>query len=124
MGLIINKLKIEGNKGKGEVTCLFDTGSTDTLIKEDVARRFTTIAELPHPIKFVMADGKTELETKKVVNIFITVNGCEIFEPAIVVENLSDEMLIGAEMMQRRKIKLDLENEKVTMDPKAARLRV
>jgi len=124
MGLIIKNLKIAGDKGDGEVTCLFDTGSSKTLIREDIAERFATIVSLIHPIYFKMADGKTELEARKVVNLFITINGCEIFEPAIVVKDLSDEMLIGAETMQVKKIKLDLENEKIIIDKSAARLRV
>jgi hypothetical protein len=57
------------------------------------------------------------------IGLFISINGCEILEQVIVTNKLSDEMIIGAETMQRRKIKLDLEKERVTIDPKAARLR-
>ncbi|MEW6481749.1 MAG: retropepsin-like aspartic protease [bacterium] len=124
MGLLVENLKVEGDKGKAEIACLFDTGSSETLIREDVAERIATIVELIHPIYFKMADGETPLEARKVVNLFITVNGCEILEPAIVVEKLSDEMIIGGETMQRRKIKLDLEKEKIIIDPRSARLRV
>lgn len=124
MGLVIKNLKIAGDKGEGSVACLFDTGSTETLIREDVAERLTTIVSLTHPLSFKMADGKIGLKAKKAGFLLITVNGCEIFEPVIVVENLSDEMIVGAETMQRRKIKLDMENEKITIDPEAARLRV
>ncbi|MEW6680611.1 MAG: retropepsin-like aspartic protease [bacterium] len=124
MGLLVENLKIAGNKGEDEVACLFDTGSSETLIREDVARKIVTIVELPHAVEFKMADGETILTSRKAVYLSITINGCEILEPAIVVEKLSDEMIIGAETMQRRKIKLDLEKEKITIDPRSARLRV
>ncbi len=124
MGLIIKNLKIRGNEREGRVACLFDTGCSENLIREDVAKRFGTVISLVRPVEFRMADGEAVLEAKKAAILFISIDGCEIIEKALVVEKLSDEMLIGTETMQVRKIKLDLENEKVTMDPKAARLRV
>lgn len=123
MGLITKQLKVMGDRGEREVNVLFDAGSSETLMREDVAESLATISKLPHPVHFKMADG-TPLEANKVVNFFITINGYELVERAIVVGKLTDEMVIGVEMMQTRKIKLDLEQEKITIDPKAARLRV
>ena len=52
-------------------------------------------------------------------------NGVEVFYAFYVADPLSDEMIIGADMLQRWKIKLDPEAEEVYIDPDVvARIRV
>ncbi|MEW6102304.1 MAG: retropepsin-like aspartic protease [bacterium] len=124
MGLIVEHLKVEGDKGKGEVTCLFDTGSSETLMREDIAERISTLINLPQPLYLKMADGEGVIEAKKCMPLSIAINGCVIRDDVIVVSKLDDEMIIGTGTMQKYRIKLDLENEKVLIDPKVMRLRV
>jgi hypothetical protein len=40
-----------------------------------------------------------------------------------VVDDLAEELIIGADMMQRWKISLDLDNEAVSIDPRALYMR-
>lgn len=49
----------------------------------------------------------------------IEVEDYNLFWHFLVVPNLSEELIIGADFLQRWKIKLDPENEKITIDEKA-----
>ncbi|MEW6481748.1 MAG: retropepsin-like aspartic protease [bacterium] len=124
MGLLVENLKVEGDKGKAEIACLFDTGSSESLIREDIAGKVSTIVNLPQPLYFKMADGEGILKANKCIPLSITLDGCTIRDEVIVVDKLTDDMIIGAGTMQKYRIKLDLENERVIIDPKVTRLRV
>lgn len=124
MGLVIKELEIEGDLGKRNVETLFDSGASQSLIRKDMVTGIATVINLPHPIRFEMGDGKATIEAKELANLFIAINGYTINDQVIVVEELGDEMIIGARTMQGWRIKLDLENEEVIIDPKVMRMRL
>lgn len=124
MGILIEELEIEGDRGKRKVQTLFDTGASQSLIREEMVAGIATILNLPHPLRFKMGDGKGVLEATKVAHLFISINGVTINDHVVVVENLGDEMIIGATTMQSWKIKLDMESDKVIIDPRVTRLRL
>ncbi|MDI6794628.1 MAG: retropepsin-like aspartic protease [bacterium] len=124
MGILIEELEIEGDRGKRKVQTLFDTGASQSLIREETVGGIATILNLPHPLRFEMGDGEGVIEATKVANLFIAVNGVTINDQVVVVKKLGDEMIIGARTMQGWKIKIDMENEKVIIDPRVARLRL
>jgi len=54
----------------------------------------------------------------------IEVEGYNLFWHFLVVSDLSEELIIGADFLQRWKIKLDPENERIIIDPKALKLKL
>lgn len=119
MGTILKELTVGGNKGVKKIPALFDSGATVSLIRKDVVEDIATILTLSKVRTFKLGDGKNPLETNQLVALDITINGCDIFEKVLVVENLAKDLIIGAETMQYWKMKLDLEKEAVIIDPKA-----
>ena len=124
MGLLIKKLLIEGQKGKVELDVLFDTGASYSFIKKEIAEKIGILVDLVEPKKFLLADGKKRLRITKLVNLQININGCKVTDEVLVAENLSDDMIIGATTMQKWRIKLDMENERVIIDPKVVQLKL
>lgn len=73
MGLIVKKLCLMGDKGRQEAEVLFDSGARRSVIRRDVAEKLSTLINAPAPahapLKFRLADGKTELTTFTVADI-------------------------------------------------------
>jgi predicted aspartyl protease len=113
MGLIIKKLNVIGNKGKIEAEVLFDSGARRSVIRKDVAEKIATLIKAPVPLRFRLADGKTEIVTSTVADIWITINGRTITDQFPVLEKLSSEIIIGANTLQSWEIKLNPKNESV-----------
>lgn len=124
MGLIIKEIEIQGDKGKVPVKALFDTGSSNSLIKREIADKIATILKLPTPKEFLLGDGEGRIKAEESIVIDIFIKDVVVFYYAIVVDKLAEEFIIGADMMQRWKIKLDLEKEDVIIDEKALVLRL
>ena len=124
MGLIIKNYTVTGDKDSATVQALLDTGAGASFLRRDIAERVGTIAPIAQPQRFTMADGKEALTVDETVNLNVTMEGVSLFFTFLVIEELGEEMIIGADMMQRWKIRLDPEQEAVSIDPLALRLRV
>jgi predicted aspartyl protease len=124
MGLIIKNYTVTGDKDSATVQALLDTGAGASFLRRDIAERVGTIAPIAQPQRLTMADGKETLTVDETVNLNVTMEGVSLFFTFLVIEELGEEMIIGADMMQRWKIRLDPEQEAVSIDPLALRLRV
>lgn len=124
MGLITKQLRIEGDKGDCEVDALFDTGATYSFIRKDKAEAIATLLPLLHPKSFELAqEGQTVTVTDRTL-IDIRLNGVTLSDEVAVLEDLSEELILGATTMQKWRIKLDLEKEDVIVDERVARLKL
>lgn len=125
MGETIKPTPIAGNLGTAVVQACFDTGSGASFLRRGVAERVATAAPTPSPRVFATADGERRLEAREVVQLDVTIKGVTVPWTFYVVDRLSDDMIIGHDMMQRWKIKVDPESEDVDIDPSViARLRI
>ena len=122
MGLIIKKLRVAGDKGERRLQVLFDTGAGASFVRRDVADRIATTLELPSPKTYTLGDGVGRLRVNETAILYVYIEGVEISDNFIVAPRPADEVIIGANTMQKWRIKLDLENERVIIDKKMARL--
>ena len=122
MGLIIKKLRVAGDKGERRLQVLFDTGASASSVRRDVVDKVATTLKLPSPETYTLGDGVGKLRVNETVVLHIYIDGIRISDNFIVAPRLSDEVIIGANTMQKWRIKLDLENEKVIIDKTMARL--
>lgn len=122
MGLIVKKLRVAGDKGERRLNVLFDTGAGASFIRRDVADRIVTTLRLPSPKTFTLGDGVGRLRVNETAILYVYIEGVEISDNFIVAPRLADEVIIGANTMQKWRIKLDLENERVIIDKRMARL--
>jgi predicted aspartyl protease len=124
MGLIIKKITVEGDKGKTTINTLFDTGASASFVRRDVAKNIATIVKLPTSYKFVQGDGKHEITIQSCINVNLTINDVTVFQQILVADELSEELIIGADTLQHWKIKLDPEREDVIIDKKVLELKL
>jgi len=124
MGLIIKELSVAGNKDKAIVRVLFDTGSSESLLRRDIAEKLSTLIPLASPRIFTLGDGKGKVTAMHGTIVDVTMKNCKIFIPVLVLDNLGEEMILGADAFQRWKIKLDPEKEDIIIDPGVADLKL
>ena len=121
MGLLTKKLRVVGDKGERRLQVLFDTGASDSFIRQDLIRNIATPVKLPSPKVYTLADGAGRLHAEETVVLHLYVAGVMISDNFIVAPRLSDPAIIGANTLQKWRIKLDLENEKIIIDRRMAR---
>jgi len=103
---LYRSLRIRSSKGVLEVKALFDTGASSTVIRKEVAEEIGHI--LPTGVREVtLADGKTKLKVLGYIPISTTIEGSPIDDIAYVIEELAEELIIGAKVMEFYDIKLD-----------------
>ena len=124
MGLIIKNTAITGDKGSINVQALFDTGAGASFLRKDIAEKIGTVIITPTVLDFSLADGKGSLQVNEAVYLDVEVADLTLFFTFMVTDELGEEMIIGADMMQRWKIRLDPEQEDISIDPRALRLRL
>ena len=125
MGLIIKEYDTVGGMGSATVQVLFDTGSTVSLVRRDIAEQIGYVVEIPAgPEQIIMADGTGTIDVSDEVSLRVPI-GSErgVWFHFLVVDALAEEMIIGADFMQRWKIKLDPEQEDMSIDPRALYMR-
>lgn len=122
MGLITKKLRVAGDRGERRLQVLFDTGASASFVRRDLAGSIATTVKLPSPETYSLADGVGRLRVNETVVLYVYIGGVRISDNFIVAPRLADEVIIGATTLQKWRIKLDLENERVIIDKKMARL--
>ncbi len=118
MGIISRAIKIIGDKGEREVNALFDSGASASFIKHDIVKEVATIIKMPRERGFTLGNGEGTLRTPYVTNLDFNIKDWTIFDRILVVDKLGEELIIGADIMQRWKMKLDFEKEDILIDPK------
>ena len=125
MGIILKTYTVTGNEGSAQLRALFDTGADLSLVRRDLAEPLGTITPTGHSLRMEMADGEGTFSVEEIIHLFVEIGDAQVFFPFYVAESLAEEMIIGADMMQRWKIKLDPEQEDILpIDPRVLRLRV
>jgi hypothetical protein len=123
MGMIIKDYAVTGNRGSATVRALHDTGAGSSFVRRDIAERLDDIVGTVRPLTFTMADGREPFTVDQMINLDILVGDIPLIFNYYVVDDLAEELIIGADMMQRWKISLDLDNEAVSIDPRALYMR-
>ena len=123
MGMIVKDYNVAGARGSDTVRVLYDTGSSSSFIRRDIAERLGNVVRTMRPTTFTMADGQETLTVDQDVELYVDVDGSALRYHFFVADGLAEELVVGADMMQRFKISLDMDNEAVSIDPRALYLR-
>lgn len=124
MGIIIKPVEVIGDRGRATVQALFDTGASASFIRREMAERIAAPGRLLSPRIFSLGDGKAILQAQEVMTVDIVIEGVNIFHTLLIVDELGEEMIVGSDLLQRWKIRLDPEREEVCIDPRVTRLRL
>lgn len=122
MGILVKPVTLRGDKGQIELDGMFDTGSTYSVIRKDIAEQLATVVPLDEPIVLRTAEQGRQLTVTHRVVLTIWLNGYRLSDEFVVVEQLSRPVLIGAATMQKWRMRLDMANEEIIVDPTATEL--
>jgi len=122
MGILVKQVILRGDKGQVELDGMFDTGATYSVIRKDIAEQIATVIPLDEPITLRTAEQGRQLTVTHCVRLTIWLNGYRLSDEFLVLEELSRPVLIGAATMQKWRIRLDMANEEVIVDPTATEL--
>jgi len=115
-------ISFRGSKGEENLSALFDTGSTYSLIREDIAQKIGNTDRLPKPRYFETVSSSEYLKVEKGMLMNFKINDITLSDEFMVASGLSEEVIIGATTMQKWRIKLDFEHDAVIVDPRVAKL--
>lgn len=123
MGVIINRIKLSGIKGEKKVDALYDTGASFSFIARKLAAELGNIEALPNPLNFETAREGEKIPVKERTLLDFYIDGIRLSDEFLVPEDeLSEEVIIGAATMQKWRLKLDFEHDRVIVDQKVTRL--
>jgi hypothetical protein len=118
MGLIRKRLEVAGSLGRKDCDVLFDTGASACFVRENVARGLAQILKTPGPLTFSLGD-ETPFTAEYTTDLHVDIKGHSLPHIFLVVPKLPCEVVIGADFLQRWKIKLDPVTEDFIIDEKA-----
>jgi predicted aspartyl protease len=121
---IERSIKLVGSKGEKEVSALFDSGATYSMLPPRIAKELEILTPLPEPLRFGTAEEKKQVTAKEAVRLNFYVDGFRFTDEFMVVENLSEEAIIGVKTLQAWRIKLDFEHDRIICDPRTQKLRL
>ena len=126
MSLLALPCVLVGNRGRTSTICLFDNGASYSVIRRETAERIARLDPLPEPLVFETADkdGFITANYAVLLEFFLEDAPRRFTDEFMVMDTLSEDLIIGATTMQKWQIKLDFVSETVVYDRKMHRLRI
>jgi predicted aspartyl protease len=115
-------ISFTGSKSEEKLYAFFDTGSTYSCIRDDIAEKMGNLDKLPEPMYFSTASENQYLKVENGMRLNFEINDVTLSDEFMVVPRLSEEAIIGVTTMQKWRIKLDFEHDTVIVDPRVAKL--
>jgi len=122
MAVLSQKIKLVGSKGEKIVEALFDSVATYSFVKEEIAEKIEQVVRLPEPRVFSTAKEDVSLKIEKRISVDFYINGYRLSDEFFVSSQITEDVIIGVFTLQKWRLKLDFENEKIIVDPKVTRL--
>lgn len=122
MAVVIKNIKLKGSKGEIEREAIFDSGSTYSCIRPDLAESLEIVIPLPEPMEFSTAGEDRKVTAKGAVRLNFYIENYRFSDEFMMIEGLSNGVIIGAKTLQAWRLKLDFEKDEIIIDPKVTKL--
>jgi len=122
MAVIIKEIRLRGSKGEIEREAIFDSGSTYSCIHPELAWALGTIEPLPELMEFSTAKEGEKVTAEGRVTLNFYIGEYRFSDEFMVIEKLSNGVIIGAATLQKWRLKLDFERDEIIIDPKVTKL--
>lgn len=124
MSVIKIPLLFVGSKGEKNLYTLFDSGANLSCVHPDFVKDIAEAQHLGRVRKISTASEGHFIEVSYRVVLDFYINDVLLSDEFLVVPALSEEAIIGAATLQKWRIKLNFEDDKVEVDPKVAKLQL
>jgi len=115
-------LRFEGSKGEKHLYALFDSGANYSCINETLVEDLEMLIPIHTPMRLSTASDNTYIEINSRTTLDFYHEDIRLSDEFLVVPRLSEEVIIGANTMQKWRLKLDFEHDTVIVDPRVAKL--
>lgn len=122
MGHIYKPVTLIGALGTKTLTALMDTTASWSYIRKDEAMSIAPPYKVAEPIAVRL--GKVASQADEVMISDVEFGGYRMYGTFIIVPELTEELIIGADFLQLWKIKLDPMTEEIIIDPSALQLQL
>jgi predicted aspartyl protease len=122
MGIIRIPLRFEGSIGERTLYALFDSGATFSCLRADVAADIEEAKELRTPMEVATASEGHYIKISEALRADFYYDDIRLSDEFMIVPGLSEEAIIGVNTLQKWRIKLDFEHDRIIIDPKVAKL--
>jgi len=119
--VITKQVMVAGSKSQRQCEVLFDSGASACFVREDVASELGQIVKSPFPIAFTLGNNTT-MAVDKTITLFVDLKGHNLSFYYLIVPELPHEVIVGADFLQKWKIKLDPLAEDFIIDEKALKI--
>ena len=124
MSIIQIPILYAGSKGDKPLLTLFDSGAHLSCINP----KYVEELEIPVPLgrvrRLETASIGHYIEIKEAVRLDFYIDDIQLSDEFLVVPGLSEEVIIGVSTMQKWRMKLDFEHDRVIVDPRLAKMRL
>ena len=124
MSVIKLPLLFVGTKGEKHLYTLFDNGANLSCIDKSHLGNLEVPINLGRVRRLATASEGHYIEINERVTLDFYIDDILLSDEFLVVPSLSEEAIIGAATLQKWRIKLDFEHDKVLVDPKVAKLQL
>ena len=124
MSIIKIPILYEGDQGELRLNTLFDSGANLSCISEDYAAQVATLLKYPRPKKIATAAIGHFIEVTHSIKTDFYLEDVQLSDEFLVIPGLSEDAIIGAATLQKWRIKLNFDTDRVEVDPKVAKLQV
>jgi hypothetical protein len=124
MAIIRKEIELVGSESRRKEIALFDSGATYSCIRKEIAQELEIILPLTRPIRLITAQEKNYMDVKERVVLDFYLSGYRFSDEFLIIENLSEKVIIGAKTVQAWRLKLDFEKEDIIIDPRVTEIQL
>jgi hypothetical protein len=114
LGIIKQELLVKGDKKEERLNVLFDSWTSISLIRGDIAKELSTPKELLIQREFTAADGH-KISCRYLSDLVVEIEGKRIGIEAFLIDDLPAPLVLGALDMEAYMIKLDFAKRKLDL---------
>jgi predicted aspartyl protease len=121
MGIIKVPLLFMGSKGEKTIYTLFDSGASFLCITPENADEIGLIERMRLPLEVGTTSRGHFVKIDYTLRSDFYFGDLRMSDEFMVVPDLSEEAIIGVNTMQKWRIKLDFEHDRIIIDPKVVK---
>jgi predicted aspartyl protease len=113
-----------GSKGEKRLNALFDSGADLSSIHPDCVKDLETPVHLGRIRHLSTANTAHLIEVKERVSLDFVIDDIVLSDEFLILPGLSEEVIIGTATLQKWRMKLDFEHDRVIINPRLGRLQL
>jgi len=113
-------VRYEGSNGEKVLYTLFDSGASFSCIHPRLVRDIAEPDKIRRPFEAATASVDSLILIDERISADFYIDDIRMSDEFMVVPGLSEDAIIGATTMQKWRLKLDFEHDKVIVDPRVA----